>query len=179
MFSKFLSKHPFLHRLSFINLVSSILQCLSIILSFSLDFHFFYCYFFLQSLSPMNSSDFELCFAWFHVLLFCEIIFNILRLFSSFSWLLSTSNIIIISPAFLHHDLGFFVLIFSIFSHENLVSNSSQFQGSSLHHFPQHPNISFSSSLQRVSFSFYGFHPKFFLSIFVHFYSNVNKIFFS
>ena len=168
LFSEFLSKHPFPRRL--LNFISSILQDFSIIFSISIVLHSFYFvtffyYFSILFLSPINSLVFELCFAPVHVVFLSGILFNILCLFSSHSSSLSTSNILIIPPVFLYYDLGF-------------SPSSFQFHSSSLHYFPQHPNISFSPSLQHVSFFSYEFPYKFFCFIFVNFYSNANKIFF-
>ena len=167
LFSEFLSKHPFPRRL--LNFISSILQDFSIIFSISIVLHSFYFvtffyYFSILFLSPINSLVFELCFAPVHVVFLSGILFNILCLFSSHSSPLSTSNILLIPPVFLYYDLGFSL-------------SSFQFQSSSLHYFSQHSNISFSPSLQHVSFFSYEFPYKFFYFIFVNFYSNANKIF--
>ena len=92
MFSKFLSKHPFPHRLLFINLISSFFQCFPTIFSISIIFQF--SFFFVSEWFFRYSLDYALSdFMWF----FSRFIFNFLRWFSSYSSLLSTSNISIFS----------------------------------------------------------------------------------
>ena len=104
MFFEFLSKHPFLHRLCFINLVSSIL---SIIFFISIIFHSSYCYFFsLFSLFCFLSVSnyfccFELCFAWFHRIFSPEIFQHSFCVSSFFSTQFQCPSLfIIISPMF-------------------------------------------------------------------------------
>ena len=130
-----------------LNFISSILQDFSIIFFISMVLHSFY---------------FVTFFYYFFILFLSPI--------NSLAFELCFAPVHV---AFLSGIVFNILCVFS--SHSSL--SSFQFQSSSLHYFSQHPNISFSPSLQHVSFFSYEFPYKFFYFIFVNFYSNANKIF--